>query len=214
MRSYPSAGLPIPIDQHEPASPGPHPALLLLHGSGGAASSWIDRIAPHLIAAGIATYAPHYFSKTGTQRATAETILDGKHVPQWLAAIHDAVSYIASRPSIDARRIAVLGVSLGGYLAVALGIENPGLRAIIELSGGVPPGSEPRITQAMPPTLILHGIEDRVVPVTEAHKLSALCRQQNVPCEMELFPGESHWFSTRAQQALLLRAASFLTRHL
>ena len=60
----------------------------------------------------VAAYAPHYLQKTRSQRATPEMILDGKHFPQWLEAIRDAVTYIAERPGIDARRIGVLGVSL------------------------------------------------------------------------------------------------------
>ena len=112
----------------------------MLHGSGGAGSYWIDRFAPTLMKFGVAAYAPHYLQKTRSQRATPEMILDGKHFPQWLEAIRDAVTYIAERPGIDARRIGVLGVSLGGYLAVALGIEDRRTRAVIELSGGLPMG--------------------------------------------------------------------------
>ena len=96
-------------------------------------------------------------------------ILDGKRFPQWLEAIRDAVTYIAERPGVDARRIGVLGVSLGGYLAVALGIEDRRMRAVIELSGGLPLGWEDRVAQGMAPVLILHGAADTVVPVSEAH---------------------------------------------
>ena len=106
---------------------------------------------------GVGAYAPHYLQKTGSQRATAEMILDGKHFPEWLGAIRDAVDYVAARPGIDARRIGVLGVSLGGYLAVALGIEDRRMRAVIELSGGLPMGWEDRVAQGMAPVLILHG---------------------------------------------------------
>ncbi len=214
MTSYKSGSSIIRMYEHEPAGPGPHPALLLLHGSGGSVSYWVDRFAPTLANFGVAAYAPHYFDKTGTQRATVETILDGRHFTGWLAAIRDAVSSIATRSSVDPQRIAVLGISLGAYLGVALGVEDPRVRAIVELSGGIPRGWEDRVTSAMPPVLILHGVKDNVVSVSEARKLQAVLARHQVPHQIELLPNETHWFSAAAQPKLLMSCASFLARHL
>ena len=202
------------MEQHEPPAAGVHPGILVLHGSGGAGSYWMDRFAPTLMKFGVAAYAPHYLQKTRSQRATPEMILDGKHFPQWLEAIRDAVTYIAERPGVDARRIGVLGVSLGGYLAVALGIEDRRMRAVIELSGGLPLGWEDRVAQGMAPVLILHGAADTVVPVSEAHRLQGVLRERRVSCEMEVLPGEGHWFSAGAQARVLTSCARFLGQHL
>ncbi len=190
------------------------PALLLLHGSGGAVSYWLQRFAPTIRQFGMGLYAPHYFDKTGTQRATAETILDGKHFPAWLAAIDDAVSAIAGRPAVDPDRIGVLGISLGGYLAVALAAQNRRIRAAVELSGGLPPGWDHRLSPAMAPVLVLHGDRDTVVPVSEAYRLRDALTEHRVPQQTEIFPGETHWFSSAAQPRLLLACADFLSRHL
>ncbi len=218
MRSYRSGHATVELEQYEPpASPAAsqgHPGILILHGSGGAGSYWLDRFAPALAAFGVAAYAPHYLQKTGAQRATPEMILDGKHFPEWLAAIRDGVSYIAERPGIDPRRIGVLGVSLGGYLAVALGIDDRRVRAIIELSGGLPPGWEARISRAMAPVLILHGAADPVVPVSEAYRLEQALKQHGVVCESEVYPQEGHWFSSSAQARLLMKCASFVKQYL
>jgi carboxymethylenebutenolidase len=214
MRTYRSGTVAIEMEQHEPPTPGVHPGILVLHGSGGAGSYWMDRFAPTLMKFGVAAYAPHYLQKTRSQRATAEMILDGNHFPEWLEAIRDAVSYIAERPGVDARRIGVLGVSLGGYLAVALGIEDRRMRAVIELSGGLPMGWEDRVQQGRAPVLILHGAADTVVPVSEAHKLQGVLRERRVSCEMEVLPGEGHWFSAGAQARVLMSCARFLGQHL
>lgn len=214
MARFTSGSTSIQMDQFEPETGEEHPALLVLHGSGGAASYWMDSFAPMLKQAGVAVYAPHYFEKTGTHRPTAEMILDGRHFPSWLSAVQDALHYIAERPCVDASRIGVAGISLGGYLAVALAMEAKRVRAVVEISGGVPIGWEHRMTGAYPPTLIAHGEADDVVPVAEAHKLRALLELHRVPHEVEIFPHQSHWFSGSTRLSLLLRCTSFLEAHL
>jgi carboxymethylenebutenolidase len=218
MRTYRSGTVAVEMEQHEPGSGGaqakPFPGILVLHGSGGAGSYWLDRFAPALTKFGVAAYAPHYLQKTGSARATPEMILDGKHFPQWLGAVRDAVSYVAERPGIDARRIGVLGVSLGGYLAMALGVEDRRVRAVIEVSGGLPPGWEDRVAPGMAPVLVVHGAADPVVPVSEAYKVERVLKARGVACEVEVFPGEGHWFSAAAQAKLLMRCAGFVGRNL
>ena len=214
MTTYQSGDRRVRIDQHEPSGARQSPALLLLHGSGGNVSLWLDRFAPTLSQFGVASYAPHYFDKTETVRATPELILDGKHVPAWLAAAQDAITYIASRPTVDARRIGVLGISLGGYLAMALAAQETRLRAVIELSGGLPPGMEGALSPATPPVLVLHGDQDSTVPVSEAYKLQRLLEDHHVRHQIEILPGETHWFSQAAQQRVLMTCGGFLARYL
>lgn len=213
VAQYKSGSSSIQIDQSEPASGG-HAALVVLHGSGGSADYWLSRFAPMVTQAGLALYAPHYFDKTGAQRPTIANILDGRHFGEWLAAVKDAVTYVASRPRVDASRIGVLGISLGAYLAVALGAEDTRIRAVAEISGGVPLGWEERISSLMPPTLILHGDADDVVPVAEAYKLEALLKGCAAKYQMEIFPDQTHWFDGTGQFALLMRSAGFLQRYL
>lgn len=214
MARYTSGIATIHIDQFEPEQVGRHPALLVLHGSGGAASYWMGRFAPALRDAGVAIYGPHYFDKTGIARATTEMILDARNFAAWLQAIQDAVTYVAGRGCVDAARIGVLGISLGGYLAVALALQDRRIRAVVELSGGMPLGWENRMPPDMSPTLVLHGERDDVVPVAEAFKLQAVLEEHRVPHEVAIFPNQTHWFSGTAQAELLMRCAGFLDRYL
>ena len=202
------------VDVHEPAGPGPFPALVLLHGSGGAASYWLDTVAPMLAGVGVAIYAPHYFDKTGTRRATAETILDGRHFIEWLQAARDLVDFISARPRVNAQRIGVLGISLGAYLSIALAVEDRRIRAVVELSGGLPPGWEQRISPSLPPVLIIHGAKDDIVPVSEARKLESVLRGHGVTVATEILPEETHWFSYAARLRLFMLCSRFLSAHL
>ena len=214
MDSYLSGSENIRLECFEPGGAGPHPALLIVHGSGGSASYWLNHFAPRWRAFGLGVYAPHYFDKTGTTRATAETILDGHHFPQWLRALEDAVTNLRARPDVDEQRIGVLGISLGGYLAVALGLTDTRLRLIIELSGGIPPGWENHVSADMAPTLVLHGAMDNVVPVSEAYKLGRLLADRDARYQLEILPQESHWISASATPGLLITCGKFLAKYL
>ena len=214
MQTFQSGGKTVRMDEANSTGRQRGPALVLLHGSGGAVSYWTSRFAPALTRFGVSLYAPHYFDRTGTERATPEMILDGRHFPEWLAAAEDAVAHVARQPGVDPERIAVLGISLGGYLAMALATLHGRLCAVAELSGGMPPGWEQHITPSMPPVLILHGERDTVVPVSEAHKLQALLQAGGIAHQLEIFPDETHWFSAAAQSRMLMSCAGFLSRYL
>jgi dipeptidyl aminopeptidase/acylaminoacyl peptidase len=85
---------------------------------------------------------------------------------------------------------------------------------VVEISGGVPDRWIPKISQQYPPTLILHGDADTVVPVTMAHELEALLKQKSVPHQSLILPGQGHWFDAGSQLRILMATAGFLARHL
>lgn len=215
MASFTSGGRTIAIDCHEPPGPGPFPAILLLHGSGGNIRFWTERVAPYLASLRIALYGVHYFDRTGTLRADAATILDGVHYPQWLSTVADSIQYVSTRPKVDGGRVALLGISLGAFLALSAGTNSANrIRAIIEISGGMPEMYAPNVSSSFPPTLILHGTEDSVVPMGQARALDTLLTQKRVPHRLELLEGQGHWFDSASQMRILMGIAQFLGTYL
>ena len=177
---------------------------------------WLSRIAPLINRVGIAVFAVHYFDRTRTQYADLGTITDGHHVPLWLNTVADALRNLSARPTVESSRIALVGISLGAYLSLALATEaqRPPIRAIVEISGGIVGPYSDRATSAFPPTLILHGAQDTVVPVLNAHHLNQTLTRLKVEHQMEILPGEGHLFSPGAQLRILTHVAAFLGRHL
>ncbi len=219
--TFASGGRTIRIDRHEPSTAQPHPAIILMHGAGGNIGFWLDRLAPILTSTGVALYAPHYFERTGTVRADLATITDGIHVPQWLATLDDALTFAAQRPNVDPNRIALIGISLGSFLSLGLAAQLSAthatqhrIRALVDLSGGLSEPFASQATSAFPPTLILHGEADNVVPVSQARALDHRLTQLRVPHETHILPNEGHWFGAPAQMKLLSTVGSFLSRHL
>ena len=209
-------GKQVRLDIYEPNTPGPHPAILLLHGAGGNAEYWLDRLTPAIARAGIAVYAVHYFDRTDTVRADLRMFSDGVHIPLWLDTIRQTLAHIAARPTVDLKRIALVGISLGAFLSLALATmpETTPVKAIVEISGGLVPPYEDSSTPSFPPTLILHGDADTVVTVAHAHNLDARLTSLNVPHETHILRGETHWFTGAAQLRIFAATADFLTRHL
>jgi carboxymethylenebutenolidase len=213
-----SGGKPIRVHYIEPNTSEPFRAVLMLHGAGGNVYFWLDHIAPAIAELGIAVYAVHYFDSTGTKYASPAVLADGVSIPTWLETIRDTLAWMLTRKGIDRERIGLLGVSLGGYVALALGTENdPGgvhLKAIADISGGLAPPWDAMATKDFPPTLILHGENDPVVPVENAYALDKLLTRLGVVHEMHTFPHEGHWFSMATQVELLRGLAGFLDEYL
>ena len=200
-----------------------HPAILLLHGSGGHIDYWTSRLAPFLAEGGIHLYAPHYFERTGTSRADLAMLTDGVHVPQWLETVDDALEFVASRPGVDAKRILLAGISLGAFLALALAaqlsaagspFQRRRISALIDISGGLVEPYGEAATRDYPPTLILHGASDNIVPVHFAHELDGKLTGLGVQHRTEILSGEGHWFSPSASPRLLSAISSFVEEHL
>jgi len=221
--TFRAGGRDIHIDMHEPTTANPHPAIVLMHASGGNVGFWVDPLAPHLNAAGIALYAPRYFERTNTTRADLSIITDGVHVPQWLDTLDAALTFVSSRPNVDPNRIAVIGISLGAFLALAFAAQlsaspDPAarrrIRAIVDICGGLAEPFASQTTSDFPRTLILHGEADTVVPVSQARALDQLLTRLKVHHETHLLPSEGHWFSHTVQLKLLMVVANYLRKNL
>src|SRR5262249_28158064 len=110
---------------------------------------------------------------------------------------------------------------LGAALALAAAVEHDlKLAALVELFGALPREHWPRVKE-MPPTLVIHGDADVVVPVDEAYLLAGLLVARKQRPEVGVLPGAGHMFLKGCQglqQVPLLvaktKADAFLKRHL
>src|SRR5262249_35699978 len=154
---------------------------------------------------------PHYFDKTGTQFATHED--DTRYFATWMKAIADAIQFAGKQPNVDDQHIGLIGYSLGAYLSLSEGSVDPRVKAVVEYFGGLPEFFA-RESKSLPPTLILHGEADQLVPVKEAYALEALLKIKGVPYEMKIYPQQGHGFSGSAATDSMRRTVAFLDRNL
>jgi acetyl esterase/lipase len=102
-----------------PPGDGPHPALIVLGGSGGGYS---HRYAQQLVNRGYAALSLAYFGV--------------EDLPEHLVGIpleyfSEGLDWLAGRPEIDGTRLGVTGVSRGGELSLLLGSIEPRLKAVV-----------------------------------------------------------------------------------
>jgi dienelactone hydrolase len=106
---------------YQPATPGRHPAVLVLSGSGGGvtpASSFPGGLASR----GYAVLALAYFGVEGLPSRLHEIPIE---------YFGTALEWLAAQPSVDPQHIGVLGISRGGELALLLGSMIRMIHAVV-----------------------------------------------------------------------------------
>ncbi len=193
---FQSDGKPVEENHCVPAGEGPFPAVIILHGSGARdfGTEDYEAMCSKLADAGYYGEFIEYYSQTD---AVSPGDLDGMHrnYPIWLNEIHSGVAALKKNPTVNSRKIGLMGFSLGAYLAVDYGATYPDeVSAIVEYYGGLSPELYPRVAM-LPPVLILHGDIDRMVPVSQARDLDAAMTKAGRPHEMKIYPGAEHAFN-------------------
>jgi pimeloyl-ACP methyl ester carboxylesterase len=127
----PSGGVEINGIAYVPAGPGPHPTVLLLHGMPGNEKN-LD-LAQAMRRAGWLVVAFNYRGSWGSPGAFhfAQTLEDADSVLAWLRQPD-----IAARLGIDAKRMVIVGHSMGGWVGAQTLAHDPALLGAALISPG------------------------------------------------------------------------------
>jgi alpha-L-fucosidase 2 len=129
---------PLLLDMHIPDGPGPFPAAILVHGGGFDEGNRATNVAPlfePLTNAGFAWFSIDY-------RLAPEA-----HFPEAIADLNSAIRWVKAHSveyRVDARKIAIIGESAGGYLVNYAGThETPEttVAAVVDFYGPVEYGT-------------------------------------------------------------------------
>ena len=180
------------------------PAALLLHGFTSRKERMAEGIGRALLTRGIASLAmdlPLHGEREGSieQLSAAHPL---QLVGTWrlaLREIRQSLDYLTQIAAVDARRLALVGYSLGAYLGVTAAADDTRVTTIALASGGDLPEQTPFATlvraAADPlravrklggrPLLMVNGRYDRTIKATQAERLFAAARE----------PKEIHWYN-------------------
>jgi carboxymethylenebutenolidase len=205
------AGEKLPVELFAPEGAGRYPVVCVLHASAGANDAEALRLGESLARQGFCVMLPHYFAVTGTRCADAPAIW--RHFPVWMRAVSQCLDFAVELPNAERECIGLAGFSLGAYLALALGSQQPRVKAVVDFFGGLTDYFVRGLTQ-MPPVLILHGEADRVVPVSEAYNLARTLQERGLGCEMKIYKQAGHGFRGADVVDAGQRACRFFKEHL
>jgi phospholipase/carboxylesterase len=157
------------------------PLLVLLHGAGGAASSWFGSY--------VQRAELHQFAMLAidSRDYTWDLLADGNYGPD-VRFIDEALSWTFDRVRVDARRVALVGFSDGASYALSLGLSNGNLFSrIIAFSGCA---VEVDTLRGKPRIFAAHGVEDDVLPIAPcARAYVAVLLQKGYSVEYHEFEG-------------------------
>jgi carboxymethylenebutenolidase len=188
------------------------PAVLLLYGAdGGVGVEKLYRGLAQLMAdKGYVVFIVHYLDSTSPEPPanTSELVKRAvrgevskceearvrKYFDTWTGCVTCAVGHVRKESAIDGERIGIVGLSLGGFVALSCAAQ-PELKIAAVASGFGGLTKEKRdAVRLLPPTLIVHGEEDEVVPVQHAVALRKLGRERKLPIEVTIYPEVGHVF--------------------
>lgn len=210
--AFASGGASITVERFDAAGGGARPAVILLHGADGLTFGERYRTVARLLAGtGYHVFLIHYLDRTGESRANYSTI--GRNLGAWVDTLRDGIAYVAGQPGVIANRIGLVGISLGAAIALSTGAQDRRVKVVIDFFGPFFEGVARRIGR-VPPTLVLHGDQDGIVPVENARAIERYLKANNIPHEVVIYPGQGHGFSGAAQIDSAQRSAAFLARYL
>lgn len=224
------------LDIYVPATPGPHPLVVYIHGGG-----WMGGHTRHSGALAdfpkvLAALAGEGFTVASLEyRLSAEA-----HFPAQLQDANAALRFLrahAAQYRIDPARVGLWGGSAGGHLSALTGVtcrntqldsqagSDGCVQAVVTWYGvydfaamtGRPTGDDAGarllgcdgpcpadklravspvsyIDAKSPPFLLIHGENDKTVPVAQSHEGEAALRKAGVPVEAIYIPGVDHSF--------------------
>ena len=220
----PSAAAPVPGVLRLPNATGPVPAALLLHGYASRKEDMAESVGVALLPLGIASFSidlPLHGERSDplelrSMRNPFEL------AERWRTAIEEAqlaLRFLSARPEIDRNCLALIGYSLGAYLALAVAERDSAPRAVVLAAGGdLPDFPLASLIRAVAdplkgvralagrPLLMVHGRRDNTILPAQASRLFEAASE----------PKEIQWWDAghRLPDAAVLRAAAWLEHRL
>jgi dienelactone hydrolase len=225
-------GKSIDVEVFDPDLGSDAPCVVVLHGTRGLHPPFgesIRDLARAIKSIGIVAVIPHYLQTTDTSAATdikgdfVVTADFARHQGKWIQSIASCIEDLQSRPSITAGRIGLLGLSMGGHIALQLSklAGGPDISAVVEFFAPIRHavfeiGSN---ISDIPPVHIHHGLADSVVHPEQSEILVDLLRQEGKTLDIDYkywkYPGEQHGFQTqKAIDDSTSRTVAFFKSHL
>lgn len=181
-----------------PKTEGRVPVVVLVHGMGGSKEQMLDRFGRAIVDAGAAAFAfDAIYQKERSKGAPSARDITG-FTEMFRSAVVDArrgIDYLRTRKDVDAKRVALLGLSFGSGVVAVAGAVDARFRQVTLLLGGdtarfraeIPGGSSDEVEFVITTNFVPHisprsllmfsGKNDPVVKPEVAEKLFVISKE-------------------------------------
>lgn len=213
MGSFSVEGRNVRIDMALPkgaSSQNTVPAVAVLHGASGfGGGTLFYPIVEELVEEGIAAFIVHYFDGLNAGNKASPAYFEQRD-----RIVGSALEYIARLPEVDGERIGVYGFSLGAFQALGRAVDDQRIKAVVAVGGGLSRSIDRARIQSMPPTLLLHGARDPIVPVGRARETAEVLKTVGASYELQIYDGQAHTLRGSTFDDSLERTSDFFLRTL
>jgi uncharacterized protein len=136
ISSEPSVALAGTLEKPHTSGQDRLPVVVIVAGTGPWTRGGFQAIRQRLLESGIAALE---YDKRGQGRSTGSFV---DTIPAMERDVAAAVAFLRTRPDIDPRRIALLGLSQGAVATPAVASRDPAIAAVVALSGPIGPRGE------------------------------------------------------------------------
>jgi dienelactone hydrolase len=195
-----------------PAGSGPHPVVVLLHGTHGFAREYLALARELAREAGVVAVPACWFAPgRGAGVAfvapidcpDAPSMPDSSNTPEALAIVSALVDAARTLLGVRPDRVVLFGHSRGGVAALYYALERGrvpnGLRAVVLNATAYPPSLLARAPELQVPTLMLHGTADSpaqggspMTTIARARAFEAALRAARKVVDVRYFEGADH----------------------
>lgn len=186
-------GTPIRAYLAKPSTPGPHPAVIMIHEFYGLRPDMLGK-ADALAAEGYVVIAPNvYRSGTTSWIPAAVYKMLSADTAQIDGDVQATFDWLASQEDVRAERIAIMGFCFGGGTSLRYSLSNNKLAATAIFYGQ--PITDPAKLKAISgPVLGIFGAADVSIPQASVEALRQGLQEAGVKNEITLYEGQPHAF--------------------
>jgi carboxymethylenebutenolidase len=172
---------------YEPAGPGPHPGLVVIHEWWGL-NDWIKEQAQRFAHEGYVVVAVDlYRGQVATDADTAHQLSRGLPQDRGVRDLTSAAAFLASQKDVDPHRIGAIGWCMGGGYAVQLAVADPDLKAVSINYGSLPTDSA-ALGKIHAAVLGNFGGQDRGITPDDVHAFEAAMRSLGKGVDVKIYP--------------------------
>lgn len=180
-----------PNGYHAVPATGNGESVLVLHAWWGL-NDTVKALCTRLAESGFVAFAPDlYHEKVADTIAGAEALSNALDANRAMAEIADAVSFLDERTGHADHGLAVIGFSLGAFLALELSVADPEHVRSVVVFYGTRPGD---YSSSRADYLGHFAESDEFEPRSEVDKLEAALRLAGRPASFYHYAGTGHWF--------------------